>query len=207
MRATSFPILLAFIATFYLSLLRAEPESHVVDRELYEEQLLLNHLNDTGLLSKMHAAQSLRMYIGKSHADIGNYKGVITSEDGLYPGPLLNLSRCELSPDLYPVRNWLHLHMEYSADAYVYLRFKTDFTVVASAEEADLCFGHCDDGKEIPWMRNQYPMFVVPRGKENTTFYCGIMNFVIEDYRPGIDRNCRVTAPYVSSITPPMPLL
>ena len=206
MRGISISALVTMIATFGILLCSpTESEQHSLDHDLYEENLLLEHLTNRGLLHKMHAAQSLRVYIGKKHADISQYEDTkAVSEDGLYPGPLLNLSRCELSPDLYPVKDWLHVHMEYTADSYVYLRFKNNFTVVASAEEADLCLGHCDDGNtRVPGRRNQFPVFVVPRGKENSIFYCDIMNFGIEDYGLDVSSHCHLTAPYVTSIYPP----
>ena len=210
MRAATIPILFFMMTTFFCphKVVCAEPESINGDQVLQEEQLLLNHLDETGLLKKMDTAKSLRIYIGKALTDMSRYNKTfakfVLSEDGLYPGPLLNVSRSGLSLDLYPIKDWLHVHMEYSVDAYLYLRFKNDFTVVGTAEEADLCFGYCDEVKpNLPWNFDQFPIFIVPRGKEGSHFHCNTMGFGFEDLGGELHPDCRVIAPYVHSVYSP----
>ena len=175
-----------------------------VIHEHHEEQLLLHHLNHSGLLHKMAVARTLRIYIKKDLWTPG-FGDEVFYEGAMYVGPPLNLSKCELSPDLYPIKDWLRLHTEYHVHEYVYLRLKNDFTVVPSAKEADICFGGCDEANEIvPAMTNQAPVFLVPQGKETSIFSCSKLDFGIEfDGVKGIDYTCHVAAPYVLSIYSP----
>lgn len=200
-------LIIILASTLFLSFIRAESEVDQVNQEeLYEEELLLNHLNSSGLLNKMKIAKSLKIYIAKHISGFIFHKGDIISKDGLFPGPLLNLSRSGLPLDLYPIQDWLHIHTEYSADAYVFLRLKSNnFMIVTSSKKADLCFAYCDDDyMNVPRIRNQFPIFVVPRGKENNSFFnCDVMGFGFEDEIVGVHPDCSVTAPYVSSIYSP----
>ena len=176
-----------------------------VAHEHHEEQLLLHYLNHTGLLHKMAVARTLKFYLGKIMSEPNFFGRSILSEDALYVGRPLNLEKSQLSPDLYPIKDWLRLHTEYYAYSYVYLRLKNDFTIVHSAREADICFGGCDEANETaPTMTGQNPVFLVPQDKENSMFPCTKMDFGIEFFAvDGIDYTCHAAAPYVSSIYSP----
>ena len=174
-------------------------------RENHEEQLLLLHLNHTGLMHKMAVAKTLRVYLKKALLRPYFFDNAFLKEDALFVGRPLDLSKCELSPDLYPVKDWLRLHTEYYASAYVYLRLKNDFTIVPSAREADICFGGCDEANEsAPTMTGDTPVFLVPQGKENSMFSCTKMDFGVEFFGvDGVDYTCHVATPYLSSVYSP----
>ena len=178
-----------------------------VERPIHDPAFLKNYLNHTGLLGKVEMARTLRVYIGRYFEDYRNYEDHIVSEDALFPGVPLNLSRCHLPADLYLVKDWLHVHAEYSADAATFLHLKHAFNVVATAKEADICFGSCDEEDEIrPEFTNQAPAFVVPKHAGKSLFRCEAMSFGIEnESRRNVSGGCQVPMPYVSSIHPPNP--
>ena len=170
---------------------------------------LVKYLNHIGYIEKMNRLKSMRIYIARQYQNYRIYYDgptrAIAHANSLFPGTPLNLSRCHLHPDLYPVKDWLRLHTEYTTESATFLHLKNAFTIVLSAEEADICYGYCEEEYESrPDFFKQATSFMVPRNGTDSIFKCKTMSFGIEDWPSGgVTPECQVTMPYTTGIYSP----
>ena len=204
-----FPLSVFFFALLSTHVLNAQ-QSHQRPLRNSTSSFLVSYLDHMGLLGKMKTVSSMRVYIAKHLRDYREYRDVygpvIRAETEFFPGVPLDAEQGKLSADLLPVKDWLRVHTEYSADAAAFLRMKHTFTIVSSPDEADICFCSCDEDFEVrPEFQKQVPSFVVPRNASNSRlFACKSLSFGIEDPVPQkIHDDCHVVAPYVTSVYSP----